>query len=80
MTQLKVLSPLNLWTNPVAVAELLALWETAWPQNKPQDNGTTSMIQEVVDRQQHQLSYGDSNNGKNVAVWKMKGFHGNKQM
>ena len=45
---------LDLWTNHVMVAELLAQWSDRMALNNTMamDNRTTSVLQEVVDRQQ----------------------------
>ena len=45
-------SPMDLWTNPVAVAELLAQWSDSMATEQTNLQRTTSMLQEVVGRQQ----------------------------
>ena len=52
-----VLSPLDLLTNLVVVAELLTQWSDNMARNKPRESWTTSMLQKLVGRQRQQQWY-----------------------
>ena len=49
-------------TNRVAVPELLTQWSDRMAHNKPRDSRTTSMLHEVVGRQQQHHDYVTSKN------------------